>query len=309
MEYIDKSKNRAEGIQITEEYLEKECCDTSHILHNIRYSTPKRPTSPAEYRSFSTLSNYKQRMVSVVMENQNRYCCYCLRKINGAQEKTLEHIIPQSSVSSDAAVWAYYQRVPELDSQNEVKAADVFEGAVYQRGIPHPHVVAYNNFVASCDGTFPDKESVNGNFSSCCCNNRRGNDRAFPIFYLKNVGNLLSYTKEGRVEAIPATPWYDETYSLIENTVLNFDSLVQIRKMWYKLRTIDFTKILEGNNDETKRRSLLYQALFPNDDMSYNMENITEALILQEKYMKQSHWDTFILYHKFHQIMRDNYPN
>lgn len=303
MLYIDKNHKKTEGDRITEEYLQNECRDATGHFSGIRYSD----TFSHSHDSFSSLSDYKQKMVDTIMDNQNRYCCYCLRKINGAQIKTLEHIIPQSVTSADLATLQYYQRVPELSSANIIPT-DAFESLTNQKCPPYPHEIAYNNMVASCDGTFPDVLSSRGNPSGCCCNNKRGNEKAFPIYYLRNVGSLVDYTKDGEIHAAVGTQWYRETVDLINYTNLNFDSLVQIRKMWYKLRIMDFNDICRGNRDKDKRRELLYTALFPNTPNDYTIQKMEEATRLSQKYEDDHQWATFMLYHQFYFIMKILYP-
>ena len=89
MLYINKDQKKTEGNNLTEEYLQNECRATDGHFSGIHYSD----TAPNSHDSFSSLSNYKQRMVDVIMDNQSRYCCYCLRKINGAQIKTLDRVV------------------------------------------------------------------------------------------------------------------------------------------------------------------------------------------------------------------------
>lgn len=303
MLYINKDQKKKEGNNLTEEYLQNECRAADGHLSGIHYSD----TAPHSHDSFSSLSNYKQRMVDVIMDNQSRYCCYCLRKINGAQIKTLEHIIPQSVTSANITTLNYYQRIPEL-SPTMVIPTDAFESQANQRRPPYPHEVSYNNMVASCDGTFPDILSSRGNPSGCCCNNKRGNDKAFPIYYLSNVGKLVEYTKEGEIHAVIGTPWYQEADDLITNTNLNHDSLTLIRKMWFKLRLLDFSEICQGNADKDKRRVLLYKALYPDNPKDYTISKMEEATRLSQKFEDDSQWETFMLYHQFYYIMKQLYP-
>lgn len=303
MLYINKGQKLIEGNKVTEDYLQNECRDANGHFSGIHYSD----TAPHSHDSFSSLSDYKQRMVDTIMDNQNRYCCYCLRKINGSQIKTLEHIIPQSATSADVATLNYYQRVPELSSAMVI-ATDAFESQANQKRPPYPHEVSYNNLVASCDGTFPDILSSKGNPSGCCCNNKRGNENAFPIYYLSNVGKLVEYTKEGEIHAVVGTPWNQETSDLIKYTNLNHDSLILIRKMWFKLRLLDFSEICRGNTDKDKRRILLYKALYPVDSSDYTIQKMDEALRLSQKFEDDSQWETFMLYHQFYYIMKQLYP-
>ena len=74
MRYIDKNAKRAEGRNITDEYLDNECRTTDQVTGNIRYMN-------VDYSGSFTNKGYKNKLLELGMALQNKFCCYCLRKI------------------------------------------------------------------------------------------------------------------------------------------------------------------------------------------------------------------------------------
>jgi len=86
MQHIDKSVHREEGNSITLRYLE-----SIKIEDEQRY--------PVDYNnSFRNLpdkeNSYYKQMTDILLVNQRYYCCYCMRRLTGNKDITLEHIIP-----------------------------------------------------------------------------------------------------------------------------------------------------------------------------------------------------------------------
>lgn len=297
MLYIDKDKNKAEGKQVTIDYLRECCIDEQNRYCNIDYAGSFH-TEPSDGVSFS------KRMERVLMENQHKYCCYCMRKMDGSEKVTLEHIIPQSLKSTDDDAeehLAYYQRVSPLDTA-EIALTDTFKGQQATLRNPLPHTVAYNNLVVSCNGTFPDKlKKISLNPIYCCCNHPRGNEKAFPVYFIQQIGCMIDYLKNGEAQAIIGTEWTKEIRETIVNARLNCESLKQIRRLWFILRDCDEQEIYICSSNADKREYLLLKKLFDNKDIK-----IEEAMNLFPKFNKQDYWDTFMLYHKFYKIYNKN---
>ena len=130
MLYIDKSKNRKEGVQVTKDYLQTCCYGTDGRYHEIRYDNRDAGST----HTFCSHNNreYRKKMINILLANQHNLCCYCLRKLKTAQREedsdeviTLEHIIPRGFTSGNSKV-PYYQSAPEL-SPEEVVMTDEYE--------------------------------------------------------------------------------------------------------------------------------------------------------------------------------------
>lgn len=293
MRYIDKSKNANDGNAVTQNYLSGKLDPLTHYCSGISYG------------DFD-----KAQIRRILLANQDSLCCYCLRKLSDDSSTTLEHIIPQSTQTTDTARLRYYQRVTELGRDN-VLTTDEYESQGQPRNTaqpPYPHEVAYNNLVASCNGTFPDIQSSKGNLSSCCCNNKRGAYNAFPIYYLQNVDtDLVTYLPDGRFQVKVETShlWYNEIHEYTDSkgVNINHDSLVMIRRLWYLLRKVPLNEI-QSTADEQSRKRLLMKYLTPTDSNlpDFNTRQV-ESQRLTNKFKAENQWRTFMLYSIFHQIM------
>lgn len=299
MQYIDKNKHKVEGTQVTTDYLRYCCIDELGQYCNIDYAGTFHTAKSTSGKTYS------KRMEAVLMHSQQRFCCYCMRKMDGSETVTLEHIIPQSLKSTMAGAnkeMAFYHRIPEL-AASEVALTDTFSGKQATMRAPLPHTVAYNNLVASCTGTFPDKlKLTTGNAVACCCNNKRKNERALPVYFLQGIETMVDYLKNGEVRAIRNTDWTDDIDEVIRHTSLNCKSLQQIRRLWFLLSDCDYRDICACSGNEGKRKELLCKVLFSGKE--YNLD---ESMALHNKFLKQDYWDTFMRYQWFYHVF--HHPN
>ena len=252
MQYIDKSVHREEGNRITLQYLE-----------DIKIEDEQR--YPVDYNnSFRILpkkeNSYYKQMVSVLLMNQRNYCCYCMRRLTGVGDTTLEHIIPQSSNTDRIK---YYQRdeVPEL--KNQIVLSSDFSHTINPLLEKLPHTVAYDNLVASCHGELPKIEHTDDAVihDGQCCNNARGNEDIYPIFLL-NIPNLIIYHKSGQALEGNEEQWNEDVRKVILNTRLNYESLRDIRRLWFVLKENSIEEINRLGDNKDTRRDLIRDSLY-----------------------------------------------
>lgn len=287
MQYINKSLDREEGNHITKEYLRaiwlrEECrypVDYNGTFHSL-------PTSEDSYSS---------RMMSVLLKNQNYYCCYCMRRLTGNDDTTLEHIVPQTATEKDFEEYKKdeFTHIKEhllLSSEYTKKKNPSFD--------PLPHTVAYDNLVASCKGLFPKLSKI-GNAeqdeSGHCCNNKRGNDKALPIYFLHDVSDIIRYHKSGRIIYEYNDPWYEACVEMVGNARLNWETLTDIRQLWFVMRDVPKRDILSCK-DENERRDLIQDNLYLTDINGDRIKQLTK------KFKKKEYWSVFLLYDWFHTI-------
>ena len=106
----------------------------------------------------------------------------------------MEHIIPQHATAGDFGRYTSLCVEP-LTVDKVIRTYD-FAGVPNIGVPPRPHTVTFENIVASCDGTFPDREGT-----SQCCNHKRGNGFVYPMFYVAVVAEELSFMEDGRIQA------------------------------------------------------------------------------------------------------------
>lgn len=280
MKYINKKPELTKGHKITDDYLNRFCLvndgNGNYHYQNIDYDG-----------SFSS-SGAKKAMMKLVLTNQDNLCCYCMRDLNEQNlHVTLEHIIPQS-ISSTGFNNYMNLRVPPLTSKNIIHT-DNFTGVKNIKVNKRPHTVTCENIVASCDGTFPDKDG-----SSQCCNNRRGNSDVYPMFYITNIRNEIDFTEDGTIQPNNKCTHLNEYRYTIDNTKLNCQNLKDIRRLWHLFKNEDYQELKSCLNDKNKRTKILYSVLFKKVEMMEQDANIAA------KYMNENYWRTFLLYRWFH---------
>lgn len=304
MRKIEKTSNEEEGIRIVTEFLENECRCSDGRYRKIYYSRK----CGMDNQQFNVVNDglYRRRLTNLLLQEQGNLCCYCLRRLKSAQTEeetdklTLEHIIPRGFTHASPA--GYYRSAPGL-GRDKVELTDVYEGADYiQRPGVHPHKVAYHNLVASCNGTFPEVVNTKQGMVKICCNEKRSEKEAYPIYFLDGVESFVDYLPDGDIQAVPTSPEYQHTSTLITNTNLQCDTLKDIRRLWYLLRNISAEELVKIKMNPTKRFDILSRILYANG------MNIDEGNRLYEKFHNSDTWETFLLYDAFYDIMREKYP-
>lgn len=210
MKFIDKTSAPQEGWRIVNNYL--------------RHCYSNNPT----YEYFKKKPERNQ-LRELLVKEQAGLCCYCMRKLEPTHI-TLEHVIPNKSA---AVEFAFYKAMP-ITAFSRVKHIDDFVSSIFRANssfLYFPHTVAYENLTASCDGLLQP-----GNETRCCCNNKRGNARIYPIMLDSAIASSVCYGKSGILYFDPpADP-------LIQNSIgpnaldLNNQTLKDIRALWGKIK-------------------------------------------------------------------------
>lgn len=305
MKWIDKSRNKTEGDQVAKDYLEACCRQLDGRYLNVRYD--KRDAGAGD--SFCTANGgiFRKRLTNILLENQEGYCCYCMRKIKTAQMEqdsdevvTREHIIPRAFSQKDLTkLTTYYQQCPEL-SKDQVILTDEFEEITHNQSDdlpPYPHKIAYNNLVASCNGTFPYKRNDRGNKQKICCNEERHDNDAFPIYFIRNIADMIDYLDNGDIhpKCTVAPDIQQKIEDVIENTKLACNELKDIRRLWFILSHIPKERVYSCKT-VAQRNKLFSETL-------YKAEFFEERNVyLHEKFQKSDFWETFMLYDYFYDV-------
>lgn len=284
MQYINKSLDRESGNNITNAY-----------LHDIWIENEQR--YPVDYNdSFKKLptkdNSYYKQMTQVLLNNQNHYCCYCMRRLTGEGDTTLEHIIPQTADENDAR---YYQKDEFPMLKRNIKLSVLFSREKNPDLTQLPHSVCYDNLVASCHGRFPiTKKEADIETDGHSCNHPRGVKRALPLYFLTNIDSIIMYGINGSILANPNSTFYKEADEFIQSAQLSWETLSDIRALWYVLRDIDIAQIIAEGENEQSRKDLILDNLYLTE---YSEEKIN-ALIA--KFIKKQYWECFLLYDWFH---------
>ena len=231
-------------------------------------------------------------MTQVLLKNQNYYCCYCMRRLTGEGDTTLEHIIPQTADDREAL---YYQRDEFPMLKKNIKLSVQFSHEQNPDLAQLPHSVCYDNLVASCHGKFPiTKKEADIETDGHSCNHPRGAKCALPLYFLEEINTIITYEINGSILANPDSPWCEEAKELIQSAQLTWETLSDIRALWYVLRDIDINQIIAEGMNEQSRKDLIQDNLY----LTEYSEKRINALIA--KFTKKQYWECFLLYDWFH---------
>lgn len=303
MKWINKNDPpyKKAGNKICKAYLDK-CRNHNNRYQGIRYDG----RDPGTGKIFC--GNFRKVMTNILLENQDSYCCYCMRKLKINQKEedsdmvvTREHIIPRGfTQADDEKLSSYYQLCPEL-SDSEVILTDKFEHKDYNQSKalpPYPHKIAFNNLVVSCNGTFPYVRNNKDNKAKICCNEYRQEKDAYPIYFIRDIENMVDYLDDGdiQIKITVEDKIRHKIEDVIRNTHLACDSLKDIRYLWFLLSDNPKQDIYQCRNED-QRNHLLSKNLYKDginiDDRISN---------LHSSFIKDDFWQTFLLYDYFYDV-------
>lgn len=309
MKWINKNKGdaKAKADQLVKEFMDTCCLQSDGRYHEVRYD--KRDPGTTICFCAAKSGHYRKLFTNLMLENQDGYCCYCMRKIKVRQDEidsdevvTREHIIPRGfTMDNQDRVENYYQNCTEL-STDEVLLTDRFEDPSYKQKLPpFPHKVAFNNLVASCNGTFPYVRSSNFSKSKICCNEVRHEEDAYPVYYHPDIESMVEYGTDGGIQ--PCIGINTEMESRISDVIaharLDCDTLKDIRYLWFVLSHVTKAEIYNCRTSEQRNRllsDLLYRPDFWKED------NVK----LHDNFQKDDFWNTFMLYDYFYDVYSAN---
>lgn len=194
MKHIDKSGFEAEGKDIVDDLLKEAWNEIEG-----RYIE-------ASYSGFN--SAYKERLNELLLREQSRLCCYCLKEIK-SQNLTIEHLIPQQI---ETAQILHYFSAGELED-NVIHKDDFDWNSNLIPPIKYPHDIAWHNLLASCNSNYH-------------CNHYRGNELIKPFIFDSEIEQKTSYDAHGLVDC-------EEYQNDFDKLGLNSDEkLIIIRRIW-----------------------------------------------------------------------------
>lgn len=226
------------------------------------------------YGSFKRNREMKQ----LLHQEQNGFCCYCMRSLKVGEHTSLEHVMPQNPVDkqnhTDFKKISYYKRF-----NNNFKRYVIYKhlnGTVkkWHSGPPYPHFCAYENLVLSCDGSlFIEEDKMNGKFPSkihLCCNEQRGNELIVPLFFIKNISELITYHRDGSIGISPHLVKSSSLQKMLSDTIdclaLEHSRLQIIRQAWYHIAVscmYDVEQVRKACTDEALRQRIMMDSGIP----------------------------------------------
>lgn len=204
----------------------------------------------------STFDDFKRKreFKRLLLSEQNYHCCYCMRSISIKHKTTIEHLLPRKTNKEDSLTICHYLNTAQF-MKRYVRWTE--EPPRYKIKVPpYPHYCAYENLVASCDGSVWDINQPNlyaGNIHNTC-NNVRSDKEIIPLFYDSQVERRLLYERDGELT-------YDEAKygATIEAINLEHRTLKLLRKIWAQIAKTHYTKedVKSAIDDEKLRQKIL----------------------------------------------------
>lgn len=241
MEFVDKNKGRDRARTLLKRFLDR-CLEMDPYpadLYEAMKSDVELDTNlnPNQKKTYNLLLEWileESRLPGDGLNNDEGYCCYCMRKIKATEtHSTLEHVIPKS-ITDTTEYKKYLSSVKsELEKDERIMTLKTtFIDKYHSNALPCPHNAAYENLVASCDGSLPK-----GSHNHRCCNGPRGDKFIPPLMFMSNIHSEIKYKKSGVVvwSDNPDVDKRNRARVINEVLCLNDDILRMIRLIWYYL--------------------------------------------------------------------------
>lgn len=220
MIYIDKQQNIADGEGYTRDYLVESYDEESKtFLPSLQEEESFNRFRNQQYNSHSPHADADFK--SLLLREQEGRCCYCMRRISAdAKDSNIEHLVPKKSLAAEFAYYAGYSEVLNY----HVCHSKTFEGRSFvskqavARSRSLPHMVAYENLVASC-------------LDAHHCNSARGNEKIPPLPIVQGIENKYFYSPAGMMVTEDGDSEYGRAIDVLN---LNYDLLLHIRLLWRK---------------------------------------------------------------------------
>ena len=265
MEYIDKTNPdiKKEAYRLLKEFIDGQWQRDISCYVNLTY------------KNFD-----KSNLRSLLLNEQKYFCCYCMRSISDT-DTTLEHIIPNKE--KETAVFDKYKLFGDINDNVFLWLDDMSSTQISQLP-PFPHILAYENLVASCKGIIPEKSSAQ------CCNIKRGEEEIIPVFYITNARNEFNYDVSGVI--VCDSKYYDT----IEVLGLEAPTLQRFRRCWLNLPSqYDASDVNDACIDEDLRHKII-------DDMDYSRISTSDRGTI----FNPTYWKAFAKYFWFYEYKQAN---
>lgn len=265
MQYIDKTipELKKKAHDILKMFIDGQWQDDAQSYINLTY----------------TDFDNKLMLSRLLLKEQNNFCCYCMKHII-ENETTLEHIIPnKSNNSGDFDIYKAYNQIDTF--------VFFWERAMCTNRIsvpPFPHILAYENLVASCNGYIPTAGL------SKCCNNIRGSKEIIPLFCLANVEQELKYELSGAIDCA------EKYFNTIKILALEQTTLRLFRRCWLNLSSnYSALDVIDASKDEKLRDKII-------DDMNFEYVSVSDRMTIKN----EVYWKSFMNYFWFYLYKQKN---
>lgn len=219
MRHIDKKLHKRQGEQIVSEFLAR-----FYQRYNC-YPDDMYAAFSKEYDDSHNHAIFRKRLIDeVLIPEQDGLCCYCLRRLSGCIKPNVEHIMPNHAADKNE-LDLYRKRPTEL---NGLPHSDDFKSTASGFNPPHPHSIAYQNLVVSCDGLLFEESK-----KPVCCNLKRRHSFVPPFILYPDIQETFQYWPDGTAEWIQDPEPPESQTNAVRILKLNQFILKMVRRIWF----------------------------------------------------------------------------
>ena len=293
MIYFDKQPNIVDGEGYTRDYLGSSFDENSHrFLPSLQNEESFNCFRNHRYISHSQHNDLDFK--SLLLREQCGHCCYCMRRIGiDANDCNIEHVVPKNSPIDDFRYYASYSNLLTFHVCHSI----TFEEKYYhdkqevERQTKLPHMVAYENLVASCVG----------------CNNSRGSEKIPPLPLIQTVDSIYFYSPAGMIVTENADQEYGKAIGKLN---LNKEDLKLVRLLWKKVAASSYdVQQIESIKTLTEKQNFLC--------IIFSKDSFSSLLPRWQNFAPYGHssstyyWDLFLRFDWFYDYYKhhDKYGN
>ena len=277
MRYINKALHKNQGEKIVTEFLE-------------RFFTRKNVFPSDFYNAFSSEIDdnnggvtFRDRLRdSVLLPEQQGLCCYCLRRLDKCKKITVEHLM-RNHAADKAELDTYRSRPTALDG---IPHSDEYRAGALTSVPPHPHSIAYQNLVLSCDGDFFKEGTKNS-----CCNLKRLNKFIPPLPLYSDIDLTFVYHADGMAEWTRDPQPPESQKNAVKILKLNNSILKMVRRIWFFCKDNG----LDPRNDD---RNIIVNTMIGYLDP---LSDVRASAILRN-FKKANYWNLLLEYEAFFDV-------
>ena len=160
----------------------------------------------------------------VLNPEQDGRCCYCMKRLSTCLMPNVEHIMPNHA-KDKKELDEYRTKPTALDGLPHSSDFKSMAPVVYP---PHPHPIAYQNLVLSCDGDLFNEKS-----KPVCCNLKRKHAFLPPFVLYQNITQTFKYMKDGTAEWTDDPEPPESRKNVVKILGLNRSVLKMVRRIWF----------------------------------------------------------------------------
>lgn len=279
MKFIDKTKHKDEGEAIVFQFL------TRFHERTGAYPTDLYNAFGKEIDDGHGHTIFRKRLLNeVLIPEQRGLCCYCLRNLDECSQVTIEHIMRNHA--ADKYELDKYRRIKSTELDPLPHSND-FLSLNPKTFPPHPHSIAYQNLVVSCDGNL-----LKENTKPVCCNLKRKNRFIPPLPLFNDIESTFVYYQDGLAEWTEDPKPPESQENAVRILGLNNTVLKMARRIWFFCKD-------NSMDPNVLTRNEIINSMMGSFDPAAVTKRETDMLL---NFKTDKYWNLFLEYRAFRNV-------